>query len=117
VDIKFYKVIYHLLDDVKEQLSKLLPPILETHVTGEATILQIFKINIKGKEFKPVAGCRITNGTVFKNQKVRIFRNNNQIWEGKNLNSYYINKNNFLIYFISILYRFIGNIKTNEKRY
>ncbi|CAI2162834.1 17488_t:CDS:10 [Funneliformis geosporum] len=82
VDMKFYKVIYHLLDEVKEQLGKLLPPILETHVTGEASILQIFQINVKSKEFKPVAGCRITNGTVFKNQKVRILRNNNQIWEG-----------------------------------
>ncbi|CAG8444866.1 2569_t:CDS:10 [Funneliformis caledonium] len=82
VDMKFYKVIYHLLDEVKEQLGKLLPPILETHVTGEAKVLQIFQINVKSKEFKPVAGCRITNGTVFKNQKVRILRDNNQIWEG-----------------------------------
>ncbi|RIA84033.1 hypothetical protein C1645_785046 [Glomus cerebriforme] len=82
VDMKFFKVIYHLLDEVKEQLSKLLPPILEKHVTGEATILQIFRINVKGKEFKSVAGCRVTNGAIFKNQKVRILRNNNQIWEG-----------------------------------
>ena len=81
--MKFYKVIYHLLDEVKVQLSKLLPPILEKHVTGEATILQIFQINVKGKEFKSVAGCRVTNGTIFKNQKVRILRNDNQLWEGK----------------------------------
>jgi translation initiation factor IF-2 len=55
----------------------------EKHVTGEATILKMFQIHIKGKEFKLVAGCRVTNGTIFKNQKVRILRNDNQIWEGK----------------------------------
>ncbi|GBC41773.2 uncharacterized protein OCT59_018145 [Rhizophagus irregularis] len=82
VDMKFYEVIYHLLDEIKEQLSELLPPIVEKHVTGEATILQIFQINVKNKEFKPVAGCRVTNGSIFKNQKVRILRDNNQIWEG-----------------------------------
>ena len=85
VDMKFYRIIYHLLDEVKEQLSKLLPPVLEKHVTGEATILQIFQIHVKSKEFKSVAGCRVTNGTIFKSQKVRIFRNNHQIWEGKNI--------------------------------
>jgi translation initiation factor IF-2 len=100
VDMKFYKVIYHLLDEVKEQLSKLLPPVLEKHVTGEATILQIFQINVKNKEFKSVAGCRVTNGTIFRNQKVRILRNNNQIWEGKKylFSSLYLI--NLLIYFI-----------------
>jgi translation initiation factor IF-2 len=83
VDMKFYEVIYHLLDEIKEQLSELLPPVVEKHVTGEATILQIFQINVKNKEFKSVAGCRVTNGSIFKNQKVRILRDNNQIWEGK----------------------------------
>ena len=83
--MKIYRVIYHLLDEAKEQLSKLLPPILEKHVTGEAVILQIFQIHVKGKEFKSVAGCRVTNGTIFKGQKVRILRNNNQMWEGKNV--------------------------------
>lgn len=82
VEIMCYNIIYKLLDGIKNKLSEMLPPILETSITGEATILQVFQINVKSKEFRLVAGCRITNGTIFKNQKVRIIRNNKQIWEG-----------------------------------
>lgn len=82
VEIMCYNIIYKLLDGIKDKLSNMLPPVLETVVSGEATILQVFQINVKNREFKPVAGCRITNGTIVKNQKVRIIRNHKRIWEG-----------------------------------
>ncbi|RHZ79018.1 hypothetical protein Glove_152g37 [Diversispora epigaea] len=82
VDIITHNIIYKLLDDVKLRLSQMLPPIIETHVMGEATILKIFEINIRSKEFKSIAGCRITDGIVTKNQKVRVMRNDLQVWEG-----------------------------------
>ncbi|CAG8563718.1 963_t:CDS:10 [Cetraspora pellucida] len=82
VEIMCYNIIYKLLDGIKDKLSKMLPPVLESIITGEATILQVFQINVKNREFRPVAGCRIVNGTIFKSQKVRIIRNNKQMWEG-----------------------------------
>ncbi|CAG8463059.1 7957_t:CDS:10, partial [Acaulospora colombiana] len=82
VDIVTYDIIYKLLDDVKDRLSKMLPPILETHITGEAMVLKIFEVNVRSKEFRPVAGCRITSGMVTKTQKARVMRGEKQIWEG-----------------------------------
>ena len=67
---------------MKSRLTSMLPPIIETHVTGEATILQIFQITVKGKQQKPIAGCRVTNGTILKNQRVRVMRGSQMIWEG-----------------------------------
>ncbi|CAG8547957.1 2691_t:CDS:10, partial [Dentiscutata heterogama] len=56
VEIMCYNIIYKLLDDIKNKLSKMLPPVLETVVSGEATVLQVFQINVKNREFRPVAG-------------------------------------------------------------
>jgi translation initiation factor IF-2 len=83
VPVKSYNVIYKLLDDVKSSLCDMLPPIVTTQVNGEATILQIFQITVKGRETKPIAGCRITNGSVTRNGRVRVVRNKETIWEGK----------------------------------
>ncbi|CAG8564329.1 6930_t:CDS:10 [Paraglomus brasilianum] len=82
VDILTFNIIYKLLEEVKSRLTSMLPPIIETHVTGEATILQVFQITVKGKQQKPIAGCRVTNGTILRNQRVRIMRGNQMIWEG-----------------------------------
>ncbi|ORX62468.1 translation initiation factor IF-2 [Hesseltinella vesiculosa] len=83
VAVKSYSVIYKLLDDVKEKLSDMLPPVVTTQVLGEASILQLFDITIKGKQTKPVAGCRVTNGIINRNGKVRVIRNKESIWEGQ----------------------------------
>ncbi|KAJ2957298.1 hypothetical protein NQZ79_g6981 [Umbelopsis isabellina] len=82
VSIKSYNIIYKLLDDVKSNLCEMLPPIVTTQVNGEATIQQVFQITVKGRETKPVAGCRITNGTVSRNGRVRVVRNRETVWEG-----------------------------------
>lgn len=83
VPVKSYNIIYKLLDDVKASLCDMLPPIITTQVNGEATVLQVFQITVKGRETKPIAGCRITNGSVTRNGRVRVIRNRETVWEGK----------------------------------
>ncbi|KAI9279878.1 translation initiation factor IF-2 [Sporodiniella umbellata] len=82
VPVKSYSVIYKLLEEVKTRLEDMLPPILNTHVVGEAAVLQVFEINVKGRETRPVAGCRVTNGAIPRNGRVRILRNKETVWEG-----------------------------------
>ncbi|ODQ56596.1 initiation factor 2 [Saitoella complicata NRRL Y-17804] len=83
VPIYTYSIIYRLLEDLRERLSQLLPPLIEKHVTGEADILKIFNITIKGNKTKNIAGCRIHNGTIEKSSLVRVLRNREEIWSGK----------------------------------
>lgn len=67
---------------MRTKLSDLLPPKLTTRITGEAEIAQIFQINVKGRTFKPVAGCRVKNGVVARNAKVRVMRKKEVVFEG-----------------------------------
>jgi len=62
------KIIYSLIDDIRSRVIQLLPPVLETKVTGEANVLQLFKIQLKSKQTMKVAGCRVTNGVVDKSK-------------------------------------------------
>ncbi|KAK0611605.1 hypothetical protein B0T14DRAFT_530746 [Immersiella caudata] len=82
VKILDHNVIYHLAEAVRDKLSDYLTPILKTRVTGEAEILQVFPINVKGRVYRNVAGCRVRNGAVAKNTKVRVTRDGEQIFEG-----------------------------------
>lgn len=83
VAILDHDIIYKLVDDVKEQLSDFLPPIITQKVTGEAEVAQVFDITIKGRKQKPVAGCKIRNGTIQRNSKVRVIRKGKTIYDGK----------------------------------
>jgi translation initiation factor IF-2 len=76
-------IIYKLMDDVRERVRGLLPVIVETRVTGEAGVLQLFDITLKGKAIKKVAGCRVTNGLVEKSKNARVVRGGQIIHEGK----------------------------------
>jgi translation initiation factor IF-2 len=67
-------VIYRLMTYVTEQCVALLPVLTKPRIAGEATIQQVFSINVKGRTFKNVAGCRVTNGTISKSQLVRVLR-------------------------------------------
>jgi translation initiation factor IF-2 len=75
-------VIYRLMDDVKQRVIDLLPTSIEIAVTGEATVLQLFEIQVKAKQTKNVAGCRVINGVVDKAQPGRVVRNGSVIHEG-----------------------------------
>lgn len=83
IQILSHNIIYRLLDDVKEVLASLLGPIRQQRVLGEAEILKIFSISVKGRESKNIAGCRITNGTIHRSEHLRITRRREVIWEGK----------------------------------
>jgi len=76
-------IIYSLIDEVRSRVIALIPPILETKVTGEATVLQLFDIQLKGKQVRKVAGCRIINGVVEKSKGIRVVRDHNTIYEGR----------------------------------
>lgn len=79
VEIRYYSVIYDLIDDVKGVLSGMLEPELRETFIGNAEILEVFSISKHGK----VAGCRITEGHVKRGAKVRLIRDNVVIHEGE----------------------------------
>jgi translation initiation factor IF-2 len=79
VEIRYYNVIYDLVDDVKKAMSGLLAPMLRETMLGNALILEIFNISKLGK----IAGCRVTDGTVERGANVRLIRDNVVIHEGK----------------------------------
>ena len=79
VEIRYYSVIYDLLDDVKSTLSGMLAPEKRESFLGYADILEVFNITKVGK----VAGCRISEGKVMRGCGVRLLRDNVVIHEGK----------------------------------
>lgn len=83
VPILASSVIYKLIDDVTARVVGLLPPIIEKRVSGEATVLALFDITLKGKKTTQVGGCRVSNGVVAKNKLARVVRNGQIIHEGK----------------------------------
>ncbi len=79
VEIRYYNIIYDLVDDVKAAMSGLLSPERRETFLGNAEILEIFNISKVGK----VAGCRVTEGTVERGAEVRLIRDDVVIHEGK----------------------------------
>jgi translation initiation factor IF-2 len=71
VEIRYYAIIYDLLDDIKGVLSGMLAPIQRETMLGNAEVLQVFEISKIGR----VAGCRVTDGVVRKGAKIRTIRN------------------------------------------
>ncbi|OJD34689.1 initiation factor 2 [Diplodia corticola] len=76
-------VIYRLVDDVKALLSEHLAPAVTHRVTGEANVLEVFEIKVARKKTSNIAGCRVTNGVVNARSKVRVFRKDEKIYDGK----------------------------------
>ena len=79
IEIRYYNIIYNLVDDVKAAMSGLLSPERRETMLGNAEILEIFNISKVGK----IAGCRVTDGTVERGAGVRLIRDNVVIHEGK----------------------------------
>jgi translation initiation factor IF-2 len=79
IEIRYYNIIYDLVDDVKKAMSGLLAPTLRETMLGNAQILEIFKVSKVGN----IAGCRVTDGTVERGANVRLIRDNVVIHEGK----------------------------------
>jgi translation initiation factor IF-2 len=78
VDIRYYSIIYNVIDDVKAALSGMLAPTLRERFLGYAEIREVFDITKVGK----IAGCMVTEGVVKRGAKVRLLRDNVVIHEG-----------------------------------
>ena len=79
VEIRYYSVIYDLLDDLKAALSGLLAPTLREKIIANAQVLEVFDITKVGN----IAGCRVTDGLLKRAALVRLLRDDTVIFEGK----------------------------------
>ena len=78
VEIRFYDVIYNLIDDMRLALEGLLAPDAVEKVTGHAEIRAIFR----SSKFGNIAGCYVLDGVITRNSKVRVSREGNVVWTG-----------------------------------
>ena len=79
IEIRYYNIIYDLVDDVKAAMSGLLAPTLREERLGEAQVLEVFNVSKVGK----IAGCRVLDGVVQRGAHVRLIRDNVVIHEGR----------------------------------
>jgi len=79
VSIRLYDIIYRLTEDVEKALKGMLAPEYREKVVGRAEILQVFNISKVGR----IAGCRVREGEIRRNGKVRIFRDKDILFEGE----------------------------------
>ena len=78
VDIRYYSIIYEAIDDVKQMMSGLLAPEIKEQIVGIAQVREVFR----SSKFGVVAGCLVTEGTVKRNNPIRVLRDNVVIFEG-----------------------------------
>ena len=76
-------IIYKLMDEIKLRVIELLPVTYEQRVLGEATVQEIFTIALKGRSTMNIAGCRVVNGVIGKQAKVRVLREGVEVYDGE----------------------------------
>jgi translation initiation factor IF-2 len=79
VSIRLYDIIYRLTEDVEKALKGMLAPEFTEKQIGKAVVLQVFNLSKGGK----IAGCRVTEGEVRRNARIRIFRGKDIVYEGE----------------------------------
>lgn len=79
VSIRLYTIIYRLTEDIEKAIKGMLEPELVEKVIGQAKVLAIFKVS----RFSMAAGCRVIDGEIRRNGKIRVIRNGNAIYEGE----------------------------------
>ena len=79
IDLRYYKVIYDLVDDVKAALSGMLSPEVREEIIGIAQVREVFD----SKKFGQIAGCMVTEGTVSRAKQIRVLRDHVVIFEGE----------------------------------
>ena len=79
VDIRYYNVIYKLIDDIQAALTGMLEPTYHEVIEGHAEVMQTFKA---GKNLF-IAGCRITDGKITRSAQARVLRQNAKVFDGK----------------------------------
>jgi translation initiation factor IF-2 len=78
VDVRYYSIIYEAIDDVKAAIVGLLSPEIREQIVGIAEVREVFS----SPRFGQVAGCLVTEGTVKRNNPIRVLRDNVVIFEG-----------------------------------
>ena len=79
VDLRYYSIIYNLIDDVKAALTGMLAPEFREDIVGIAEVRDVFR----SPKFGQVAGCMVVEGTVYRNKPIRVLRDNVVIFEGE----------------------------------
>ncbi|MFH1940338.1 MAG: translation initiation factor IF-2 [bacterium] len=79
VDIRLYKIIYDLIDEIKSALKGYLKPKIEEYICGQVEVREVFKIPKIGT----IAGSYVLNGKISNNDKIRVIRDGKLIYEGK----------------------------------
>jgi translation initiation factor IF-2 len=79
IDIRHYSIIYAAIDDLRDAMEGMLSPEMKEEITGTAEIREIFKISKVGS----IAGCMVTDGKIYKANKIRLIRDNVVIYTGE----------------------------------
>ncbi|KZZ43759.1 translation initiation factor IF-2 [Oleiphilus sp. HI0118] len=79
LDLRYYSVIYEIIDHVKQALSGMLAPEFREDIVGVAEVRDVFK----SPKFGQVAGCMVIEGTIYRNKKIRVLRDDIVIFEGE----------------------------------
>lgn len=79
LDLRYYSVIYNLIDEVKAAMSGMLSPELKQQIIGLAEVRDVFK----SPKFGAIAGCMVTEGTIKRHNPIRVLRDNVVIYEGE----------------------------------
>ena len=79
IELRYYSVIYDIVDDVKAAMSGLLAPELREEIVGIAEVRDVFN----SPKFGQIAGCMVVEGIIYRNKKIRVLRDNVVIYEGE----------------------------------
>jgi len=79
IDLRYYSIIYDVIDDVKAAISGLLSPEIREQITGVAEVREVFR----SPKFGDIAGCMVTTGHIKRNNPIRVLRDNVVIYEGE----------------------------------
>jgi translation initiation factor IF-2 len=79
VEIRLHSIIYELQDEITKAMYGLLEPVFKENYAGRAEVLNVFKITKVGQ----IAGCRVTDGLIKRDQQVRLLREGAEVWKGK----------------------------------
>ena len=79
IEVRLHSIIYELQDEMTKAMYGLLEPVYKENYAGRAEVLNVFKITKVGQ----IAGCRVSDGLIRRDQQVRLLREGNEVWRGK----------------------------------
>lgn len=79
IDLRYYSVIYDIIDDIKKAMGGMLSPEMREQIVGIAEVRDVFR----SSKFGAVAGCKVVEGTVYRNRPIRVLRNDVVVFEGE----------------------------------